>query len=237
MSTAEDAPKKPKKPKKRRWYHNFADAIKFLWKQEPGSIWLILGVVVAVTAGAVGIGIATGHPIYATIVGFMLALLIGMVILSWRVRGASFKSLDGQLGASMAVLSEIKRGWNIEQEPVAIQPRTQDVVFRLTGRPGVVLVSEGPPARAGRMLTEEKKRIGRIIPSVPIHSIQCGNGEGQVPLSKLVRTVKKLEKKLTPQEVANVSKRLQSLGTMRLPIPKGMDPTKTRVDRKGLRGR
>lgn len=234
MSTSEAT---PKKPKKRRWYHNFVDAVKFLRKQEPASLWLILGILVGVTALGVAIGIATGHPIYASIVGFMFALLIAMIVLSWRVRSASFKALDGQLGASMAVLSEIKRGWSVEQEPVAIAPRTQDVVFRLTGKPGVVLVSEGPPARAARLLSDEKKRIGRIIPSVPIHAIQCGNAEGQVPLGKLVRSIKKLPKKLTPQEVNAVSKRLQSLGTMRLPIPKGIDPTKTRPDRRGLRGR
>lgn len=237
MTNSEAASDKPKKPKKRRWYHNVVDAVKFLKKQEPASLWIIVGILLAVTGAGVAIGIATGHPIYATIVGFMLALLVSMVVLSWRLRVTSFKSLEGQLGASMAVLSEIKRGWNIEQEPVAIAPRTQDVVFRLTGRPGVVLVSEAPPSRAARMLSDEKRKIARVIPSVPIHAIQCGREEGQVPLNKLVRTVKRLEKKLTPQEVAAVSKRLQSLGTLRLPIPKGVDPTKARVDRRGLRGR
>ncbi|MGO2739556.1 MAG: DUF4191 domain-containing protein, partial [Cellulosimicrobium funkei] len=34
-----------------------------------------------------------------------------------------------------------------------------------------------------------------------------------------------------------VSKRLRALGVSRLPIPKGIDPTRARPDRKGLKGR
>jgi hypothetical protein len=37
--------------------------------------------------------------------------------------------------------------------------------------------------------------------------------------------------------VSVVNKRLKSLGGMKPPIPKGIDPTRARVDRKAMRGK
>ena len=42
---------------------------------------------------------------------------------------------------------------------------------------------------------------------------------------------------LTKAETVVVNKRLKSLGGMRPPIPKGVDPTRARVDRKAMRGK
>ena len=42
---------------------------------------------------------------------------------------------------------------------------------------------------------------------------------------------------LTKAEVSVVNKRLKSLGGLRPPLPKGIDPTKARMDRKAMRGR
>src|SRR5690606_33153503 len=134
-------------------------------------------------------------------------------------------------------LGTIRRGWSFPEEPVAIDPRSQDLVFRGVGRAGVVLSSEGPPNRAARMLEAERKRTARALPSVPVHLVQCGNAEGQVPLRKLTKQVQKLKSTLTKQEVAEVNKRLTALGGTRLPIPKGVDPARARPDRKGIRGR
>ncbi|MNW63218.1 hypothetical protein D3C74_414010 [compost metagenome] len=101
----------------------------------------------------------------------------------------------------------------------------------------MVLVGEGPSHRVSKLLDAEKRRITRVLPNVPVTTIQCGNGEDQVPLKKLARTVQKLRPTLTKPEVAEVSKRLRALGGAKLPIPKGIDPTRARPDRKGMRGR
>ena len=55
---------------------------------------------------------------------------------------------------------------------------------------------------------------------MPVHLIQAGSGEGQVPLRKLPRTVQKLKPTLTKQETAEVIKRLTALGAVRLPCPR-----------------
>lgn len=225
-----------KSPKKRRWYHNLLDAYRLTAAAEPWVGWALLGAVVGSLAIGVGIGYAVGHPIYAGFLGAGTGLTIAMLILSWRVRAVSYSQIEGRPGASIAVLDQIKRGWNIEQEPVAINPRTQDLVFRMVGRPGVVLISEGPAGRVGKLLKDEERRVARVVPNVPIHLVQTGRGEGQVPLTKLQSSVRKLPKKLSAAEVTTVSHRLRSLSTNKLPIPKGIDPTRARPNRKAARG-
>lgn len=228
---------KAKKPKKRRWYHNFADAFVMVWKAELGWAIAVLGAVVGGIGAGIGIGAILGHPVYGGFLGFMLGLITGLLILTWRVRKVSYARIDGQPGAAMAVLEQIKRGWNIEQEPVQINPRTQDLVYRMVGKPGIVLIAEGPPTRVNRLLNDEKRRVRRAAAQVPVTYVKVGNGDGQVPLLKLQRHVKRLPKTLSAAEVHAVSNRLNALGGMNLAIPKGVDPMRARPDRKAQRGR
>ncbi|MDO5700048.1 MAG: DUF4191 domain-containing protein [Bowdeniella nasicola] len=223
-------------PKKRRWYHNIADAYRLTQEAYPWMRWALLAILVLVFGGSIVLGISTGRWIWYPLLGLMLALLAMMVLLSLYTRRASYAQIDGQPGATVAVLQQT-RGWNTEQEPVGINPRTQDMVFRTVGRPGVVLLVEGPINRTKRLVRDEERKVRRSVTNVPVHTIYVGNGEGQVPLRGLERAMRKLPKKLTRQQVAVVAKRLSSLGAMRLPIPKGIDPMRARPDRKGLRGR
>ena len=63
------------------------------------------------------------------------------------------------------------------------------------------------------------------------------NAAKKAALTKVARAVTKLKSTLTRAEVAEISKRLKAIGGMKLPIPKGIDPTRARPDRKGMRGR
>lgn len=228
---------KPKKAKKRRWYHNFKDAFVMVWKAEP--IWgsVILAMPVLGTAIGVLIGVTQGYGVYGGFLGFFTGLIIGLFLLTNRVKKVSYAQIDGKPGAAMAVLDQIKRGWNITQEPVQVNPRTQDMVFRMVGKPGIVLIGEGNPNRLERLVNDEKKRVQRVVPKVPITVVKVGNGDGQVPLLKLQSHVRRLKKHLSAAEVHAVSNRLNSLGGVKLPIPKGIDPMRARPDRKGQRGR
>jgi hypothetical protein len=91
--------------------------------------------------------------------------------------------------------------------------------------------------RANRLAETERKRLTRIFPEVPVTIVNAGDGEGQVPLRKLSRQLMRKKPVLTKSEVMEVSKRLRALGAARLPIPKGVDPTRMRPDRKATRGR
>ena len=77
----------------------------------------------------------------------------------------------------------------------------------------------------------------RFLPNVPIQVVATGHGEGQVELHDLAKTMRRMKKTLTKQEVQAVDKRLASLGASRMPIPKGVDPYRARPDRKAMRGR
>jgi hypothetical protein len=67
----------------------------------------------------------------------------------------------------------------------------------------------------------------------------CGNGEGEVPLPKLVRHVQKLGRQIKGAELTDVINRLKALDAQRtnMPIPKGPVPTSMKGMRGNLRGR
>ena len=111
------------------------------------------------------------------------------------------------------------------------------VVYRALGRAGVVLVGEGPTGRVQKLLVAEKKRVERVAPGVPVTLMRVGNGEDEVPINKLASKVQRLRPAITKDEMSVVNKRLKALGGMKAPLPKGIDPTRARMDRKALRGK
>jgi len=200
-------------------------------------LWMLAGFLVTLLV-AFGIGLLIGSWIYLTILGVPLAVMVALVIMSRRAERSAYQRMAGQPGVTGAVLKNIRRGWYVEDEPVAVDPRTRDLVFRAIGRPGVALVAEGPTQRVQRLVEGERKRISRVLgPNVPIMVIHVGDGEGQVPLRRLNSTLMKSRPTLTKTEVSQVIGRLRALGAVRPPIPKGIDPTRVRPDRKGVRGR
>lgn len=227
----------PTKTRKRRWYHQLLDVYKMTRRSDPAITWWMLGIFFGTTAIAVTVGILTGSLVYWLILGVPTGLLVALIFMGRRAERAAYAQIDGQPGAAVAALGTLRRGWTVEKEPVAVDPRTQDMVFRVTGRPGVILVSEGPPHRVGKLLESERRRVARVLPDVPIHLIEYGNDEGQVPLAKVTKKVQRTKRKLTAAEAAEAAKRLRALGPARLPVPKGVDPLRARPDRKGMRGR
>lgn len=206
-------------------------------KADPSVVWWMLLVAAAVLLTALLIGLFTGHPIYATFLGLPMAVLGAMFVLARKAERAAYLQIEGEPGAAGAALRILRRGWSVEETPVALDPRTQDSVFRCIGRAGVVLVGDGPPHRIGKLLESERRKVARVVPSVPIHVVQAGSGEGQVPLRKVGKQVMKMKPKLTKAETAVVAKRLKALGGIRPPIPQGVDPMRARVDRKSMKGR
>ena len=104
------------------------------------------------------------------------------------------------------------------------------------GRPGIVLISEGPASRVRALLNTESKRVTKIMRNVPIHQIQVGHDEGQVALKDLQRELRRLKNVLTAEEVPQVSARINALRSGEPPIPKGVDPLRARTSRRALRG-
>jgi hypothetical protein len=111
------------------------------------------------------------------------------------------------------------------------------MVFRAVGRGGVVHNTEGPQPRVARLAEQERKRVARVVPNVPITVVYTGDDEGQVELRKLSGTLMRMKGTLSKTEVSEVAKRLRAIGGVRPPIPKGIDPLKARPDRRMTRGR
>ncbi len=229
-------PKPGKGPKKPGRTKQIIDVFKMTRRSDPGVVWFMLLAFVGIIALGLLIGLLIGNVVTLLIIAIPLAFLAAIFILSRRAERAAFSQIEGKPGAAGAALSVLRRGWILKEQPVAVNPRTQDAVFRVIGRPGVILVSEGPSTRVKQLVDGEKRKMTRIIPNVPVHVIESGRGDRQVSLAKVPKTVQKLKKTLTKQEVHAVDKRLTALGT-KLPIPKGVDPFKARPDRKAMRGR
>ena len=148
---------------------------------DPAVVWWMLLAFVGTLALAFVIGLLVGHPIYVMVLGIPLGFLLALIVMARRAERAAYQRYSGQPGAASMALQNLRRGWNVEQEPVAIDPRTQDLVFRAVGRPGVVLITEGPPNRSAKLAETERKRIARVLgPNVPVTVLQCGDGEGQI---------------------------------------------------------
>ncbi|MEU1616324.1 DUF4191 domain-containing protein [Streptomyces sp. NPDC008238] len=194
------------------------------------KVGLVLAAVGIVTFGVIlAIGFLIGHPIYAGILGFLLALLAMAIIFGRRAEKAAFGQLDGQPGAAAAVLDNVGRGWSVT--PAVAMTRSQDVVHRAVGKAGIVLVGEGNPNRVKGLLASEKKKMARIVVDVPVSDFIVGNDEGQVPLKKIRTTLLKLPRVLPGPKVTEVNDRLRALGDLmsNMPVPKGPMPKGMRM--------
>ncbi len=229
-------PKADKPPKKPGTMKRMAEVFSMTRRNDPNVVWIMVLTFLAVIAVGLLIGFLIRNVVTMIIIAVPLAFLAALFILSRRAERAAFAQIEGKPGAAGAAMSVLRRGWILKDEPVAVNPRTQDAVFRAIGRPGVVLVAEGPVNRVKQLVDAERRKMNRIVPGVPVHVVNAGRGEGQVPLQRVSKTMQKLKKNLTRQEVQAVDKRLSALGT-RMPIPKGVDPFKARPDRKAMRGR
>jgi len=165
------------------------------------------------------------------ITGVLGGVLLALVILGNRAETMAYKQIEGQSGAVGAVLQNgLRRAWQAQEYPVAVNPRTRDAVYRAVGKCGVVLISEGSKARAQKLINDERRHVQRAVPQVTIHVLHVGSEEDAVSLKGLRKAMNKLKKELNKAEVLAVANRLESLkkpGDM--PIPKGIDPYKMRA--------
>lgn len=206
-------------------------------KAEPRLPWVMLGIVLVLAAVGVGIGWPLGNPITFGIIGLVVGVLLAILYMNRRAEKAAFSQIAGRPGAAGAALSTLGRGWTVKEEPVAVSPRHQDLVFLAVGRAGVVLVAEGPTGRVRSLAEGVRRDVSRAVKNVPVTILNVGQYEDQVPLEKAKGTIKALPKAISREEVTAVDRRLSTLRMSQPPIPKGIDPQRMRPNRKALRGR
>lgn len=207
------------------------EAYRFTRKEDRWIGWVLLATAVGPFLVLLGLGYLLGQPILLGLLGVSAGILVALIVFGRRAERAAYLQIKGQPGAAAAPLNLLKRGWTVT--PAVAVTKNQDLVHRVVGRPGVVLVAEGAPTRVGNLLLQEKRKISRVAPEVPVHEIVAGDGDGQVPLRKLSRTVTKLPKALTPAQVNELNFRLKALASQQgqLPIPKGPLPKNVKMPR------
>jgi len=175
--------------------------------------------------------------IMAVVGGLMFGLLAVLLVFGRRAQSAAYQQMEGQPGAAAAALRMLRRGW--KTDPAIAFTKQQDIVHRVVGPPGIVLIGEGNANRLRQLMATERRKHERVAAETPIHEVMCGNGEGEVPLPKLVRHVQKLGRQVKGAELTDVLNRLKALDAQRtnMPIPKGPVPTSMKGMRGNLRGR
>ncbi|MFI0349857.1 DUF4191 domain-containing protein [Actinomadura sp. 9N407] len=197
-----------------------------LRKADPKALPIVLGAAIGTLVVVILIGLVIGQTWFFIPLGVLAAIAVGMIVFGQLAQRAQYKVIAGQPGAAAAILKNMRGGWTITE--AVSGNRNLDMVHRAVGRPGVVLVSEGPRNRVGPLLGAEKKRISRAAQQVPIYDVQVGDDEGQIPVGKLQRHLMKLPRNLTKGQVAELNDRLQAL-PRNMQMPKGPMPKGARM--------
>jgi len=232
-------PKAPKDPNKVGRIKQIRQSYTMTKQSDPRIGLILLG-----TFGLAGLaGFALmllafrGNLIFPIVFGVLTGTLAVLIIFGRRAQSSALRQIEGKPGAAAAALGMLKRGW--KTEPAIAVTKQQDVVTRVVGPPGIVLIGEGNPNRLRPLLTSERRKHERVASDTPIHEVLVGNDPGQVPLRKLTKHVTKLGREIKPAQMTDVLQRIKALDANRsaIPMPKGPVPTSMKGMRGNLRGR
>lgn len=217
--------KDPGAPKKVR-FKTIRDAYALAKQQYSFVLLRCLAVFAPLWLIGILIGAQLGRPGYAAFITFPVALLGAFFYFTRLASSAAYASIEGQPGAGASVLMSIRKGWTVT--PAVSVNKAQDMVHRAVGKAGVVLVAEGGyGVRA--LLNDEKKKVERFAPGVPVYELVVGSEEGQISVRKLQKQMKKFPKKLSTVQLRELRARLKAVGGMNIPLPKGPMPKNLRM--------
>ncbi|HWH31935.1 MAG TPA: DUF4191 domain-containing protein [Egibacteraceae bacterium] len=165
-----------------------------------------------------------GRPVLGAVAGVLVAALAALSLFGRRASAVQLTAIEGQPGAAAAVVQSLRGIWRLT--PAVAVTRSQDLVHRVVGRPGIVLVGEGAPARVAQLLAQEKRRVARVAKDVPVHEVSVGTGKGQVSLGDLRMHMMRLPRAVKPRQIGELERKLSALGEQNIPIPKGPMPTR-----------
>ena len=191
-------------------------------RNDPKLPWIMLITFVAVAGILELIGVLLDSPFLFLPFALIIGALAALIVFGRRAQGSAYRQVEGQPGAAVWVLEGMRGDWRVAN---AVAGTTQlDAVHRVLGRPGVILVGEGSPARVRPLIAQEKKKIARVVGDTPIYDILVGDGDGQIPLRKLSNHVMKLPRNLSGAELNALARKVSALGGTRLPMPGGPLP-------------
>ncbi|WP_232548529.1 DUF4191 domain-containing protein [Propioniciclava soli] len=219
-----------------RW-RQFTEAYKRTNEIDPSTRWWMLGVAVGVIVVIAAIGLLTNLAWWAWVpLALMSALLGAMLVLTRKARTAMITRYAGQPGSAEVALQMLnKRRYSYDLGIAAT--RELDLVHRVLGPGGIVLIGEGAPGRTRKLLSEQERRHGQVSYGTAVTTLMIGDAPNQVKLGDLQKRIEKMPKVLAPFQVTEVQSRLKALHLRnQMPIPKGPMPTPKGMNR-AMRGR
>ncbi len=206
-------------------------------KSDPKVGLVLAGIFLGILAVFVLVGLLTGHLLILLPLGVAIAFLVVTIVFGRKVEKAAYSQIEGQTGAAASALQTLRRGWTVT--PAVAVTKNADIVHRVVGRPGIVLVGEGQPSRVKNLLTAEAKKHTRVAGGAPVTQLIAGQGEGEIDIRKLTKHVMKLPATLQPSEITDLLQRLKALDAVRpqVPMPKGPVPNSLKGARQAMKGR
>ena len=218
------------KIKSPKWLSQIVQTYKLTAPADPAIRWILplsfVGTTAVFAVPGVLIGGVAGTILTST--SWASALLVTLYIFGRRAEKAAYSQIEGIAGAAAQVLNTLRSGWFTT--PAVEINRNQEIVHRVVGRPGVILVIEAKPGSS--IAGSARAKTQRWIGETPLHEIYVGAGVGQISLAKLNKTVMKLPRALRPSEVTDLRRKLDAAAGGSLPIPKGPMPKGMRVPRR-----
>ncbi|GAA1405723.1 DUF4191 domain-containing protein [Catellatospora coxensis] len=200
---------------------------KFTAKQDKWFTPLVVAAVVLPLAITVAVFLYTGAWIWIPL-GILTTLLAVLIVLNLRSNTAMMNMMEGQPGAAGQLVEQMRGDWRVKQ---AVSATTQfDVVHLVIGKPGVILLAEGNPARLKPLLGEQKRRLTKVIGDAPLYDYIIGTEEGQLSIRKLRMTLMRLPRNLSGKEVNALDRALTALNA-RPQMPRGQLPKEFRPPR------
>jgi hypothetical protein len=195
-------------------------------KTDPKALPIVIGSGLGVIVVFVLVGVFTPLGGFLIPLGVLLGVMTTMILFGRYAQSAQYKAIAGQPGAAAAIVQQMRGNWTVT--PAIAGNRNMDIVHRVVGRPGVVLIGEGSPNGLASLIAAEKKKIARIAYGVPITDMQIGDDSGQVPIRQLQRKLMRLPRELKPAAVTDLNNRLKALPSS-LQAPRGPMPRQGRM--------
>jgi hypothetical protein len=212
-------------------------AYKLTRKSDPTVGLVLAGIFLGIVAVFVALGFVVGPKMIWIPLGVALGFLAATLVFGRKVEKAAYSQIEGQAGAAASALQTLRRGWNVT--PAIAVTKNADIVHRVVGRPGIILVGEGQASRVKNLLTAEAKKHNRVAGGAPVTQIIAGQGEDEIDIRKLTKYVMKLPAVMQPSEITDLLQRLKALDAVRpqVPMPKGPVPSSLKGARQAMKGR
>ncbi|MFM9378196.1 DUF4191 domain-containing protein [Gordonia sp. VNK21] len=223
---AKKAAKQARKAQSKERRQQMWQAFQMQRKEDKALIPIMLGVLVVCTAAFALFGkFVFGGLWFMLVLGLLVGVLGAFIVFGRRVSRTVYKKAEGQPGAAGWALSNMRGQWRVQQAVTGTSHL--DAVHRVIGKPGVILIGEGSASRVKPLLSQEKKKAARVVGDTPIYEIIVGNGDGEVPLGKLERHLRKLPGNIDRKRMEALDGRLSALkskGAAGPAMPKGPMP-------------